>query len=512
MSLLFQGVHVFSLDAPGGATGPDDVLVVGDRIAAIGPEAARSAPPGATVVRGGNRLLMPGLVNAHFHSPVNHMKGALPSLPLELFMLYESPALADLAPSPREAYLRTVLAAIEMLRTGTTAVQDDAFFVPHPTPDIVDAVMQAYADVGIRATVALDQPELPELDKLPFLADLLPADMKAELAQPPAFGRDDLLGAYDHLIRRWHGQAGGRLRAAVSISAPQRVTPDYFAALDGLSRAHDLPFYAHMLETKLQRVLKDEQPRFGGRSLVRYTADLGLLSERMNVIHAIWVDDADLDLIAEAGATIAHNPVSNLRLGSGVMPFRRIRDRGIPVCLGTDEAIADDSVNMWGVAKMAGLIHNISGPDPDLWPGATEVLGCLTQGGARAMRLGADGGTITVGQLADLALIDLDALPFTPLNDLHRQLVYCENGGSVRMTVVAGLMVYDGDRVTTVDEADLLAEARELFRARQPALEAARRAADRWLPAYRAMVGRAAARDVGFNRWVGDAAAKEERP
>lgn len=505
MSLLFSGVRVFSPDAPSGSTGPTDVLVTRDRISAIGLDAARSAPPDVTVVRGNNRLLMPGLVNAHFHSPVNHMKGALPSLPLELFMLYESPALAELAPSPHEAYLRTMLAAIEMLRTGTTAVQDDAFFVPHPTPDIVDAVMQAYADAGIRATVALDQPELPEFDKLPFLAELLPADLKAELARPPAFGRDDLLQAYDHLIGRWHGQADGRLCAAVSISAPQRVSPEYFADLDRLSRTHDLPFYVHMLETKLQRVLADEQPRFGGRSLVRYTADLGLLSERMNVIHAIWVDDADLDFIAASGATIAHNPVSNLRLGSGVMPFRRIRERGIPVCLGTDEAIADDSVNMWGVAKMAGLIHNISGPDPALWPSATEILYCLTAGGAQAMRRGQDLGTVEAGRLADLVLIDLDALPFTPLNDLPRQLVYCENGGSVRMTVVNGAVVYDGTRVTTVPEADLLHEARELFQARQPALEAARRAADRWLPAYSTMVARAAARDVGFNRWVGSA-------
>ncbi len=504
MSLLFRSVRVFARELPGGSTEPTDVLVVGDRVRAIGAQAARLAPPDARVVPGGgHHLLMPGLINGHFHSPVNHMKGALPSLPLELFMLYESPALDALKPSPREAYLRTMLAAVEMLRAGTTAVQDDAFFVPHPTPEIVDAVMGAYRDVGIRATVALDQPELPELDKLPFLADLLPSDMRAELAAPPAFGRADLLDAVRHLIDTWHGAAGGRLGAAVSVSAPQRVSPDYFAELDALSRRHGLPLYAHMLETKLQRVLKDEQPRFGGRSLVRYTADLGLLSERMNVIHAVWVDGDDLDLIAASGATVAHNPISNLRLGSGVMPFRALRERGIPICLGTDEAIADDAVNMWGVAKTAGLIHNIADPDPDRWPSAGEVLECLFEGGARAMSKGRDLGAVAEGRLADLALIDLHTLPFTPLNDLPRQLVYCENGSSVRMTVVAGEVVFDGDRVVTVDETALLAEARALFTRRQPALHEARRQADRWLPAYRAMVARAAARDVGMDRWVG---------
>ncbi len=504
MSALFRDVLVFSLTAPAGHSGPADVLVVGERIAAIGADLGRLAPPDAVIVEGGgHHLLMPGLVNAHFHSPVNHMKGALPGLPLELFMLYESPALEALKPTPREAYLRTMLAALEMLRLGTTSVQDDAFFVPHPSPEIVDAVMRAYADVGMRATVALDQPELPELDKLPFLAELLPADMKAELAAPPPFGRADLLDAQRRLIETWHGREGGRLSAAVSVSAPQRVTPEYFAELDALSRAHDLPLYAHMLETKLQRVLKDEQPRFAGRSLVRYTADLGLLSGRMNVVHAIWVDDDDLDLIAASGASIAHNPISNLRLGSGVMPFRRIRERGINVCLGSDEAIADDAVNLWSVAKMAGLIHNVDGSDCHSWPTAGEVLRCLLAGGAQAMRRGADLGAVEVGRLADLALLDLDTLAFTPLNDLHRQLVYCENGSSVRLAMVAGRVIFDGGRVTSVDEADLLREARELFRSRQPALAEARRQADRWLPAYRAMVARAADRDVGVDRWVG---------
>ena len=238
------------------------------------------APPDAhtRVIDGHFHLAMPGLINAHFHSPVNHMRGCLEGLPLEIFMLYESPALDTLRPSPREAYLRTMLAALEMLRTGVTAVQDDAFLVPGPTPDIIDAVMQAYADAGIRARVALDQQDGPETGKLPFLAEIVPEELRRRMAQPPAYGKDALLRAYAHLFATWHGACGGRLKAAVSCSAPQRVTVDYFEALDDLSRRHDAPFYCHMLETKTQRVLGEE--RFG-KSLVRYTADLGLLSERI---------------------------------------------------------------------------------------------------------------------------------------------------------------------------------------------------------------------------------------
>jgi len=339
---------------------------------------------------------------------------------------------------------------------------------------------------------------VPELDKLPFLAELLPPSLRARAAADPAMAADGLLACYRHLLERWHGREQGRLRAAVSCSAPQRVTRSYFHALDELSRQHGIPFYIHILETQLQRVLGLE--RFGGRSLIRYVHDEGLLSDRMNIIHGVWLDEADMDLIAQAGAVIAHNPISNLRLGSGVMPFRQLRSRGIPICLGTDEAIADDAVSMWSVAKLAGLIHNLNGADYEAWPKAEEVLDCLIRGGARALRSPVPIGQITAGHQADLVLIDLDTLAFTPLNDLRRQLVYCENGSSVRLTMVAGRIVYEHGAVKGIDEGALRQEAREQA-ARLNSQNALRHAAaDEWLPYYREMYLRAAARDVGMRR------------
>jgi cytosine/adenosine deaminase-related metal-dependent hydrolase len=468
--------------------------------APVAPVAPGAAP--AQEIDGSGHLLMPGLVNAHFHSSVNHLKGSLDSLPLEIFMLYESPELgAEIA--PRVAYVRTMLGALEMLRGGVTTVLDDAFFVPAPSPPLIDAVMQAYEDCGMRAVLALDQPDVPEIDKLPFLAELLPPELRARAAGPPAMDAQGLLDCYRHLLRTWHGRAQGRLRAAVSCSAPQRVTRAYFQALDELSRRHDLPFYVHVLETKLQRVLGEE--RFAGRSLIRYVHDEGLLSERLNIIHGIWIDDRDMDLIAQAGSVIAHNPISNLRLGSGIMPFRALRSRGIPVCLGTDEAIADDAVNMWSVAKLAGLVHNIAGADYERWPVASEVLDCLIGGGARAMRSPVPIGQISAGHQADLILLDLDTLAFTPLNDLRRQLVYCENGSSVRLTMVAGRVVYAHGAVTGIDEPALRREAREQAALLRDLNAPAQAAASQWLPYYRQMYLRAAARDVGMRRWAGGA-------
>jgi 5-methylthioadenosine/S-adenosylhomocysteine deaminase len=267
-----------------------------------------------------------------------------------------------------------------------------------------------------------------------------------------------------------------------------------------------VPLFAHMLETRVQRTLRTEQERFGGRSLVGYTEDLGLLSDRMNVIHAVWTDADDLELIAEAGAVIAHNPVSNLRLGSGVAPYRRMLDLGIPVALGIDEAICDDSANLWGVVKTAGLIHNIGGRPSSEWPTAREVLGSLWDGGAAALLQSDRLGRIREGYAADLTMLDLHGAAFTPLNDVRGQLVYCEYGADVRLTMVDGRIVFDGERITTVDEPALLAEARETFARKLPLIERTNAEAAVLQPSYDAMVAQAARTDVGMNRWIGDPA------
>ena len=359
----------------------------------------------ARTIDGSGMLAMPGLINAHFHSPGNLMKGSLPGYPLEIFMLHEVPPLATGGDADRLAYVRTMVGALEMLRRGITAVHDDAYHVPVASTRSIDAIMQAYADAGIRATVAIDQPNIVEYQKYPYLAELLPEAERRAMDAAPRQSSAELLALYRHLIDRWHGAAGGRLAAAVSCSAPQRVTDDYFAGLSALSKRHDLPFNIHMLETKLQRVLGREK---FGKSLVRHVHDLGFLDERMMVIHAIWIDDDDIRLLADSGCTVAHNPVCNLRLGSGVMPYRKLRDAGVPICLGTDEMNTDDSVNLWFVAKTAALLHTLATPDWRQWPQPAEMLTALTRGGARAMRRADKLGQLAVGFDADLILLDLD--------------------------------------------------------------------------------------------------------
>ena len=218
---IIRNARVLTMDPQGTEHARATVTVQDDVITAVdaGDSPRPARPADVREIEGAGHLVMPGLVNAHFHSSVNHLKGSLDSLPLELFMLYESPSDAAVM-DPRAVYVRTMLGALEMLKSGVTAVLDDAFFVPAPTAAAIDAVMQAYADSGIRATLALDQPNVAEIDKLPFLGDLLPPALRARAAAPPVMDADGLLGCYQHLLSRWHGAAEGRLRAAVSCSAP----------------------------------------------------------------------------------------------------------------------------------------------------------------------------------------------------------------------------------------------------------------------------------------------------
>jgi len=179
-----------------------------------------------------------------------------------------------------------------------------------------------------------------------------------------------------------------------------------------------------------------------------------------------------------------------------------LSDHGIPLCLGTDESNVDDTANVWGVGKVAGLIHSITEPDYTKWPKAKEIVWALTRGGARSMRLEGKTGVLAPGYEADLILLDLNTLAFTPLNDIYRHLVYCENGSSVELTMVAGKIVVENGSILTVDEEAIKAEVRELMKTYRTEIKKTESAAKVLEPYYREMYMRCADMDVGMNYWV----------
>jgi 5-methylthioadenosine/S-adenosylhomocysteine deaminase len=492
------GGRMLELDAPGAMGEPVDIAVRAGRIASIEPAGTRPPAPGEVIDARG-RLVMPGLVNAHVHSSGAFNRGLVDNLPLELFMLYELPPF-DFGPFAPELYrARVLFGSLEMLRRGVTSVLDDPIYAPLPTPETVGAVMGAYEELGLRATVTIYQPNKVEHAWFPYLADLLPADLRVRLdaeAPPPVA---EILGFYGDFVDRWHGAADGRLRCGVSPSAPQRATDDYLLALHALAVEHDLPYVLHVYESKVQRVAGELL--YGG-SLIRHVRDLGVLDERSCIVHAVWADEADVLDLAEAGATVVHSPCGNLRCGSGRMPYRALLDAGVPLALCTDEATVEDSNNLWNVARIAALLHKNTGGDYRSWPTAPEILRASTEGGARAMGLQGEMGVLAEGALADLVVIDLDAPAYLPLTDLPNHLVYGEDGSSVRLVMVGGRVVVRDGRILTIDEEALIAEVRELMPAWLEALGPTDAWAKRLRPAFDEMYRRCAEHDVGFDRWT----------
>jgi len=379
--MRIQDVLILDLDAPGATRGPVDIEIVDGRIARIA-HSVRPNPQdsdtrlklgGAAgrVIDGAGLLAIPGLVNAHLHSSGHFSRGLLDNLPLELFMLWELPPL-EAEPSPPELYRARVLSgAVQMLKSGITSVMDDPIYTPDATDEAIDAVMGAYRDVGLRATVSIYQPNKTEYDWFPYLPQLLPPDLRRRMGEQSRPSTAQIMQTYRAFFERWHGAADGRLRCAASCSAPQRATDDYLTGLHKLAADWGLPLVMHVYESKVQRVAGE---LLYGRSLVRHVRDLGALDERTVVVHAVWVDDQDISDLAEASCTVVHSPSGNLRCGSGIMPYRDLMRAGVHMALCTDEATVEDTCSLWSAGRLAAQLHKITGPDYEAWPTAEEIL------------------------------------------------------------------------------------------------------------------------------------------
>ena len=199
-----------------------------------------------------------------------------------------------------------------------------------------------------------------------------------------------------------------------------------------------------------------------------------------------------------------HNAVSNQKLGAGIAPIRRLLNAGVAMGLGTDGLSSNDTARIFDVMRVAGLIHSVSGPDYSQWISAREILRAATIGGARSALLDQVTGSLEVGKAADLLMLDLDADPFVPLNDVDKHLVFSENGSSIDLVMVAGEVVMRDGTLTGIDEAAILAEIRETvpeLLVEHAAVEDRNRVFE---PYFAEVHRRSCARDIGFNRYVGD--------
>lgn len=474
MGIFIRSAHVMTMDAVTGSEPIVRSIRIDDGVV-VAIAADLEPQDGDRILDGSDRLVTPGFVNAHTHSWEMLYKGRYDNLPLEMWMALAYPILGDSRIEPELVRLRSTLFAIESLEAGVTTVVDDVLENPGQDWEQLTAVFDAYDEVGIRANISGHVISKPFVDTLPFVTDYLPQDITHEIRSHPVPTAGEYLAFSRKAFEQLHGRGDGRLRYMVAPSAPQRCGADVLVGATDLAREFDAECHIHVLETKTQLVTGTEMY---GQSLVTYMNEIGALSSNTTLAHGIWLTENDMSSIAAAGTSISHNPISNLKLGSGIAPWRALRDAGVNLGLGTDGCSSSDSPRMLDVVKMTALLHKVTTPDIAAWPQIDEVLRAATVGGARSALLQDTVGSIAVGMAADLVVYDLETMAFTPRQKLDHQLVYSENGSSIDIVIVAGRIVVENGSVTTVDRAAVRAELAERLAdiiARQDALDSRNR-------------------------------------
>lgn len=449
MKLLIRDICILTMNENFEIIEHGTIVIDRNRLSYVGP--AQSAPPGPfdRSIEGERMIAMPGMINSHCHSPANLVRGMMPSKPLEIWRAYYRASLRDMG--DEDFYASALLGGMEMLKTGTTTVLDHFFGNQACRFMGAGAAIQAMRDLGLRHVVALTLSDRNYEDTIPLgTAAAAPADEIKRMSQSEAKSTQAWLDDCEAFIETFH--APDKLTTACpGPSAVQRCTDELLVRSAEIARRKSLPMHIHLAETKAQQLMGRQ---LYGKSLLQHLDSLDVLNSNVSLAHSIWIDEGDVEFFASRGVTAVHNPASNLRLGSGLAPVKRLLAAGARVALGTDGAASNDSQNMFDTIRLAGLIHNQAGTDFAQWISPRQALTMATRNGAHA--LGLDAGVLATGKLADVTLLRRDTLAFTPLNDLMGQLVFCENGSSVDTVIVNGEIIVESGRLTRIDEQEAL--------------------------------------------------------
>ncbi|MEX2454611.1 MAG: amidohydrolase family protein [Rhodospirillaceae bacterium] len=455
--ILIRGARVITADAGGRVLDTADILIAEGRIAAVG-EIGREEDAGCDrVIDGHARLVLPGLVNAHTHSPLSAVHGTYDRLnhraSMWLFQAYTANR------TPREVYVSAMLNCIEMLQSGTTAAIDH-FPEQAFGPVDVEAVVAAYRDSGMRAQVALRIFDGEYADVMPP-GGALPDRLQRAIDRNNPYAPKSVAELRDlctDAIGRWDGDSG-RIGVGPAPSNPMRCSDALLEMCGELSDAHDVAIHCHLLETRVQAEIA--QRRYG-TTMVKHLDGLGLLSPKLSCAHTIWIGDDDIDLMAERGAVVVHNPESNIRSGAGLAPIPKMLARGVRVALGTDGSCSSGGQVLQHAMRLSAMIHRATESDPSEWIGTHDALRMATAGGAAALRAETAVGAIEAGFAADLVLYDLGRAWWAPVNDPVHQFVQSESGAGADTVIVDGCVLMEDGRITAFDADAILAEAREM--------------------------------------------------
>lgn len=395
-----------------------DVLVEGNRIVKV----AKNIKEGAdTVIDATGRVVSPGFVNLHTHSPMGLLRGLADDLPLMEWL--------EKHIWPREAKLTgetikvgAYLGALEMIKTGTTTFLDMYFHMDAVGEAVLESGLRGYLSYGM---IDLGDPERTEKEIREALREMREIEkLKSE-----------------------------RVRFVFGPHAPYTCSLALLERVRELASEHGKLITIHVSETmsEVGRIFE----RYG-KSPVELLDEIDFWGKDVIIAHGVWLDSRDVQILARHGVTVAHNPGSNMKLASGVMPIEKLLNAGVNVGLGTDGAASNNNLDMLEEMKLAALLHKVHNLNPTV-ADAKTVFRMATLNGAKA--LGIKAGMIKEGYLADLAIIDFNKPHLRPINNVISHLVYSANGNDVETTIVDGKILMLDREVLTLDEEKILGEA-----------------------------------------------------
>ncbi|MCU0489385.1 MAG: amidohydrolase family protein [Anaerolineales bacterium] len=433
--ILLTNAIILTMDDKYTQYEPGALIIKGDQILAVGPQAEISASYSAPqVIDCGGKVLMPGMVNAHTHVPMTLMRGLADDLRLDVWLQgYMWPVEREYV-SPEFVRLGTQIACVELIRSGVTCFADMYFFEEH--------VAQATAEAGLRAVCSQTVLKFPA---------------------PDAQSYEESLAAAREYIARWKGHP--LIEPSVAPHAPYTCTDEILRATAALAAEYDVPLHTHLAETALE--VENSRAEYG-MPIIPYVKKQNLFDAKVLAAHCVHIDDGEMLTLLHNRAGVAHNPSSNLKLASGFAPVQRMIEMGLNVGIGTDGPASNNDLDMFEETRLAAFLAKSVTNDPTALPAHT-ALAMATRLGARALHLGHLTGTLEPGKRADIILVELSPFHNAPRfrrepNGIYAQLVYAGKSTDVTDVMVNGKWLMRQRELTTLDVAPLHQQAQEYAR------------------------------------------------
>jgi 5-methylthioadenosine/S-adenosylhomocysteine deaminase len=432
--ILFNAI-VLSMDESYHLYEPGAVAITGRFITAVGiqKDILQKYKPVKSFDCAG-KVLMPGLINAHTHVPMTLLRGIADDLRLDVWLLgYMMPVEREFV-SPEFVKLGTQIACAEMIRSGVTCFADMYYFE--------ESIAEAAAQIGMRAVCS---------------------QSILKFSTPDARFFEESIEMAKAFIKRWKGH--DLIVPSIAPHAAYTCTPEILRAAALLAVEFDVPLHTHISETALEvENMRADQ----GMPVVPYLKKQGLLEAKVLAAHCVHIDEGEMRTLLHAGAGVAHNPSSNLKLGSGVAPVRKMLELGLNVGIGTDGPASNNDLDMFEEIRLAAFLAKGTSGDPTALPART-ALSMATRLGARALQIGDITGTLEAGKCADMILVELSSLHNTPRfyhdpNGVYAQLVYAAKSTDVTDVIINGNWVMQDSKLITLNETTLMLQSQEYAR------------------------------------------------